>query len=437
MKKKGFTLIELLAVIIILAVVALIATPIVLNVIDEARTSAAQSEANLVLKGINSYCEQVEMKKELGGLDEGDFDCNPEENSTITLTSEEGSDKLSKMLSNLDPSTKITVRLFDGKVSALTVESKTKEVILDPATGKMVLQGEPEIEEPEIEWVTPGKECFTFNTDFSDYEPPLYEITGYTCDYENIIIPETIDGHEIYLYSLNSEKVIMLKNVRQGPSSAEYGYVNLGTPNLTTIVNENGWNMEWASYFAISSSDAKTFQYGKVIIEVGKEFGQVIEIVGPNGEKGDTVDVYAPISVDNITYQLNSAHDGLDIIGHSGATGDVVIPSTIYGLNVTGIKMERGSFYGIPATSITLPETLTSIGSDEPCFAEASNLTRIVNTAGATTNWMFLLEPAGYENAPSFAYGRVVLSSGRVVDIVGANGQTGNTYNVSDYQIEV
>ena len=43
MKKNGFTLIELLAVIIILAVIALIATPIVLNVVDNAKKSAAES----------------------------------------------------------------------------------------------------------------------------------------------------------------------------------------------------------------------------------------------------------------------------------------------------------------------------------------------------------------------------------------------------------
>lgn len=40
MKENGFTLIELLAVIIILAIIALIATPIVLNIIDDARKSA-------------------------------------------------------------------------------------------------------------------------------------------------------------------------------------------------------------------------------------------------------------------------------------------------------------------------------------------------------------------------------------------------------------
>ncbi len=47
MKKntKGFTLIELLAVIVILAIIALIATPIVLNLIDKARRGAAESSA--------------------------------------------------------------------------------------------------------------------------------------------------------------------------------------------------------------------------------------------------------------------------------------------------------------------------------------------------------------------------------------------------------
>ena len=37
MKKKGFTLIELLAVIIVLAIFALIAMPIIFNVIENAK----------------------------------------------------------------------------------------------------------------------------------------------------------------------------------------------------------------------------------------------------------------------------------------------------------------------------------------------------------------------------------------------------------------
>lgn len=46
MKKRGFTLIELLAVIVILAIIALIATPMIMGVIDEVRKKAAESSAN-------------------------------------------------------------------------------------------------------------------------------------------------------------------------------------------------------------------------------------------------------------------------------------------------------------------------------------------------------------------------------------------------------
>ena len=43
--KKGFTLIELLAVIVVLAIIALIATPMILNVVEKARKGAAKSSA--------------------------------------------------------------------------------------------------------------------------------------------------------------------------------------------------------------------------------------------------------------------------------------------------------------------------------------------------------------------------------------------------------
>ena len=45
MKKKGFTLVELLAVIVILAVIALIATPTILGVIEKAKKEAAEQSA--------------------------------------------------------------------------------------------------------------------------------------------------------------------------------------------------------------------------------------------------------------------------------------------------------------------------------------------------------------------------------------------------------
>ena len=52
MKEKGFTLIELLAVIVILAIIALIATPIILGIINDARKESQERSAELYLNGV-------------------------------------------------------------------------------------------------------------------------------------------------------------------------------------------------------------------------------------------------------------------------------------------------------------------------------------------------------------------------------------------------
>ena len=58
MKKKGFTLVELLAVIVILAVVSLIATPMILGVIEKTKKSAFEQSLNGVIKGAELYQTQ-------------------------------------------------------------------------------------------------------------------------------------------------------------------------------------------------------------------------------------------------------------------------------------------------------------------------------------------------------------------------------------------
>ena len=63
MKSKGFTLIELLAVIVILAIIALIATPTILGVVDTARKGAAQSS-------ILGYIDAVEKQAMINEMDE-------------------------------------------------------------------------------------------------------------------------------------------------------------------------------------------------------------------------------------------------------------------------------------------------------------------------------------------------------------------------------
>ena len=57
-RNKGFTLIELLAVIVVLAVIALITTPLISNVIEKSKKGALQDSAYGLIESANIYYAQ-------------------------------------------------------------------------------------------------------------------------------------------------------------------------------------------------------------------------------------------------------------------------------------------------------------------------------------------------------------------------------------------
>ena len=70
MKKSGFTLIELLAVIVILAIIALIATPIVLDIIEDSKNSSIKRSAELYLDAVEQAIATSAMND---GLEDGTY----------------------------------------------------------------------------------------------------------------------------------------------------------------------------------------------------------------------------------------------------------------------------------------------------------------------------------------------------------------------------
>ena len=74
-KKKGFTLIELIAVLVIMAIIALIVTPLVLNIIRKAKISADK-------RSIDAYGRSIEYAIATYLLDTGDF---PTDISQLTI----------------------------------------------------------------------------------------------------------------------------------------------------------------------------------------------------------------------------------------------------------------------------------------------------------------------------------------------------------------
>ena len=97
MKKKGFTLIELLAVIVILAIIALIATPIILNIISYSREESNKRSVELYASSV----EQAIAKYQL----------NNNESISGTFTTTDG-----KILTKQNDSTKTMNIEYDGNV---------------------------------------------------------------------------------------------------------------------------------------------------------------------------------------------------------------------------------------------------------------------------------------------------------------------------------
>ena len=123
--KKGFTLIELLAVIVVLAIIALIATPIVMNTIKNAKKGAAARSAD-------NYIKQVETAVAESRIDgtkiaNGTYNIQPDGNlCPASGCGENDKNKITIDMSGTKP-TSGTVTISNGEVS----QNETKLVVGD------------------------------------------------------------------------------------------------------------------------------------------------------------------------------------------------------------------------------------------------------------------------------------------------------------------
>ena len=112
---KGFTLIELLAVIVILAIIALIATPMILGVIDTAKQGSAKSSAQYYVEAI----EKTMMTNQLdgkGSVADGTYTVGED---GVTLTS--GSNSFKVNVKGDKASKDSTVTIANGQVTTATL----------------------------------------------------------------------------------------------------------------------------------------------------------------------------------------------------------------------------------------------------------------------------------------------------------------------------
>ncbi len=121
MKKKGFTLIELLAVIVILAIIALIATPLVLKYIEKSRKESKVDSAYSFVRNLETEIANYSIKNKgtkYNGQpnDKGYYDLNSFKDSEIDTTVKgDNPSEIKVCLSSLGQVEKAIFNFNDGK----------------------------------------------------------------------------------------------------------------------------------------------------------------------------------------------------------------------------------------------------------------------------------------------------------------------------------
>jgi prepilin-type N-terminal cleavage/methylation domain-containing protein len=181
MKKKGFTLIELLAVIVILAVIAIIVTPMIASTVNSAKSSSLKASASGIIDAAEQYCSRKMVSDSTftahsyqineSVANEIGFTYNAEISGTLAIYSD-----CSVALAITDGTSQAT----KDKASE-SVATATKETNFEDTAKALVI-------------LTP-ESCFT--TADSGLGDGTIKITDYTCTDPDIIIPGTIGGKTV------------------------------------------------------------------------------------------------------------------------------------------------------------------------------------------------------------------------------------------------
>ena len=273
MKKKGFTLVELLAVIVILAVIALIATPTILGVIDKAKRSSLQDSGYGLVEAANLYYAQYSNGKTVR------FDI--EDNQIITETENtlnyKGTIKNGTVLINNKG--EITVCINDGKYAAYKNYQDTKVTIVDSKTCTI----------PENKYVV-----------YLDNESTITELTNQQLTAKIEELEEKInnlesnktDAVDFSNLSAKHTEDINTLNIELSSVNSRLNTFISNTENVLNTINTNINNLHNKDYTIIASG-----QPGALTTSFSASYkGLIVIIVRPNGNKYNEISITIPIN---------------------------------------------------------------------------------------------------------------------------------------------
>ena len=165
--KKGFTLIELLAVIVVLAIIALIATPIVMNTIKNAKKGAAERTADNYIKQVETAVAEERLNK--NEVLEGEYQITSDGNLCRDKSASCSDDNKIKIeMSGTKPTSgkiKITNGSVDQSSSSMTIGDYTVSYNSTKKTYEATEKGNTTPDTPQPTKTYTNGEVVYFNVD--------------------------------------------------------------------------------------------------------------------------------------------------------------------------------------------------------------------------------------------------------------------------------
>ena len=270
--KKGFTLIELLAVIVILAIISLIAVPIVIHIINDSKTSSEEQSVELYIDTV----KKAIARKQLENSSFNPSTCTIENNGNILC----GNEEIIVDMKGIKPNKGI-IEIKDNKVTYKNLllngkyYNKITELILDNNNN-----GEPDIGD-QYKYKVNEKDTFNFYVLSFNEEDTVNLIMD-----RNICGSVTDENANMNGQPATAEKTCLIawnstNNNNYGPVTAMQGIYNatkewINVPNIdlsdeNVYTDENNTSDSTKGYTGITTS------------------GVVTTIIGTNGATNTTI----------------------------------------------------------------------------------------------------------------------------------------------------
>lgn len=360
MKKKGFTLIELLAVILILGVIALIAIPIISNIIGDAKINSFKSTANNYVDALYNKCT-VNQAKGLNPI----IDINILNNQSLGIDNLNGfindDNKLSKVLGKTDEECNVSLAVYneDLEICAYKLSSSDKINTANVDNDYRCLLGANIKDEEDLYTVgyqstdtsiiPTDSACFSFNG-----------ANGYISGYDincpkDVIIPAYINGKKVTTITGYAFKEKGLESVLMPETIS---YISAGAfmnNNITTL--GLGAGVKTIVNGAFSNNLLTELVIPDSVNELsGFSYNQLVDVIFGSGMI--KIDIFAFSFNPNLLEADLSKSANLTTIA-SQAFSDTGLKKVIFPNSLTTIGLR--AFQNSNITNITIPENVEVI----------------------------------------------------------------------------